>query len=177
MTPDIRDLGFLGIDPGLSGAFGFVVGGKAFAWDVPTYKVKVAKGLRTRLDEDALQRLVYRIARMSPERALLELVGGMRDDDGSRHMAFTFGFSAGQIRQAIVAAGIPRDGVQASVWKLRMGLRGQTKDASRALASQLFPSSAHLFARKKDDGRAEAVLLAEYARRTYLGGLLNASTD
>jgi hypothetical protein len=39
------------------------------------------------------------------------------------------------------------------------------KDSSRLAAMRLFPAMSEQLARKKDDGRAEAILLAEYARR------------
>ena len=45
-----------------------------------------------------------------------------------------------------------------------MGLAsGSDKNASIVLASRLFPSAS--LARKKDDGRAEALLIAEWAHR------------
>ena len=40
---------------------------------------------------------------------------------------------------------------------------GATKDVSRARALALFPALAEQLARKKDDGRAEALLLADGA--------------
>lgn len=46
----------------------------------------------------------------------------------------------------------------------------QDKGASRVRAQQLFPNAAAQFAMVKDDGKAEAVLLAEYGRRTQNGG-------
>ena len=56
-------------------------------------------------------------------------------------------------------------------WKKMMlrdvGEKG--KDASRWKACQLFPDAAPLLQRKKDDGRAEALLIAEWCRRTRLG--------
>jgi crossover junction endodeoxyribonuclease RuvC len=50
------------------------------------------------------------------------------------------------------------------VWKKAYGIPGgrENKDMARQKASMLFPKYAHLWARKKDDGRAEAVLLAHY---------------
>jgi hypothetical protein len=41
------------------------------------------------------------------------------------------------------------------------------KDNSRVKAMELFPALTDDLARVKDDGRAEAVLLAEYGRRLY----------
>ena len=54
--------------------------------------------------------------------------------------------------------------VTPQTWKKVYGLKGgkENKDMSRQKASQLFPTYANLWARKKDDGRAEAVLLAHY---------------
>jgi hypothetical protein len=45
----------------------------------------------------------------------------------------------------------------------RHGPREGRGPVSRGL---LFPAVAKLFARKQDDGRAEALLIAEYGRRT-----------
>ena len=55
--------------------------------------------------------------------------------------------------------------VSPSKWKTDMGLRGKGKEASLKLARQLFPEAIPELARKKDDGRAEALLLAEWARK------------
>ena len=43
-----------------------------------------------------------------------------------------------------------------------MGLRGKPKAASRGMATELFPHIADQFRRVKDDGRAEAALIARY---------------
>lgn len=53
-------------------------------------------------------------------------------------------------------------------WKRALGLSGQPKDASRKLACDIWPSSAHLFARKKDVDRAEACLIAHYGLKVVL---------
>ncbi len=43
--------------------------------------------------------------------------------------------------------------------------RRQVKDKSRALACRYWPDSAKLFSRAKDDGRAEAALIASIGQR------------
>lgn len=43
---------------------------------------------------------------------------------------------------------------------------GKDKDAARALAIELWPAQAQLFARKKDQGRADAALIALHHART-----------
>jgi crossover junction endodeoxyribonuclease RuvC len=54
-------------------------------------------------------------------------------------------------------------------WKKQFGLIGQDKNASRATAARMFPAMAHAFARVKDDGLAEAMLLAYFGMREELG--------
>ena len=80
---------------------------------------------------------------------------------------FEFGFAAGALQQAVASAGLPMVLIPAATWKAGYGLRGgrENKDMSRQKASQLFPGHVHLWARKKDDGRAEAVLLAHYGSK------------
>lgn len=46
------------------------------------------------------------------------------------------------------------------MWKRRFGLIGQDKDAARLLAIQRFPATAFQLQRKKDNGRADALLIA-----------------
>ena len=83
--------------------------------------------------------------------------------------AFAFGFYTGIVHGVLAAVGIPILKVAPSQWKPAMGLRcgrdekpADTKDRARALAQQMFPDVAKSFARKKDDGRAEAALIAAY---------------
>ena len=54
-------------------------------------------------------------------------------------------------------------------WKKQFGLIGQDKNASRATAARMFPALAGAFARVKDDGLAEAMLLAYYGMREEMG--------
>lgn len=91
--------------------------------------------------------------------------------------AFNFGLSTGIVHGVLAANGIPFVLVAPQVWKVKMGLQrspdepaSATKDRARALASKLFPNLADQFKRKKDDGRAEALLLAVYYHHTLTGG-------
>ena len=54
-------------------------------------------------------------------------------------------------------------------WKNEFGLLRQDKNASRATAARMFPALAGAFARVKDDGLAEAMLLAYYGMRQEMG--------
>jgi hypothetical protein len=70
----------------------------------------------------------------------------------------------GELKACLFFAGIPTNEVPPAAWKKHFGL-STDKDASRAYASSVFPDQAHLWARKKDDGRAEAALIAYYGWR------------
>ncbi len=62
---------------------------------------------------------------------------------------------------------LPIEFVSPRVWKKRMGLTTADKETSRAMAIRMFPLLAKELARKGDDGRAEALLIAEYGRRIW----------
>jgi len=75
--------------------------------------------------------------------------------------AFAFGRSRGVIEGVLAAAGLPCKFLTPPAWKRAVGLApGRDKDASRAEAIRRWPARADLFARKKDDGKAEACLIA-----------------
>jgi crossover junction endodeoxyribonuclease RuvC len=92
--------------------------------------------------------------------AFIEFVGA-RPGEGAVG-AFAFGRSRGVIEGVLGAAGIPATHIAPSAWKRAIGIKpGQegAKDAARAEAIRRFPAQAQLFARVKDDGRAEAALI------------------
>ena len=70
----------------------------------------------------------------------------------------------GILKGALMWRDIPFTEVQPSKWKPAMGL-SKDKNASREKASQMFPDDAEQFKRGKDDGRAEAALLAWWGIR------------
>ncbi len=81
---------------------------------------------------------------------------------------FMFGRSFGIAEGLAQAGGYPLYYLRPRQWKKIMGLPvGATKDDSRALAMQLWPAWKDSFKRKRDDGRAEALLIAEAARREF----------
>lgn len=156
-------MNILGCDPGAGGALALVNGDDVIAIsDMPTHEIK---GKR-RLDLYQLARLVMQWdMNHGIGHAVVEKVGAMPGQ--SPNGMFSFGFSAGALQMAIVAVGIPMTLVVPQVWKKTFGIPGgrENKDMARQKASQLFPKFAHHWARKKDDGRAEAVLLAHYGAK------------
>lgn len=82
---------------------------------------------------------------------------------------FNFGFNKGWIVGLLYAYGIPTQLVSPQKWKRAFGLDND-KQKSIECAMRLYPN-ANLYAtprcKKMHDGIAEALLMAEYAKRQY----------
>jgi len=110
------------------------------------------------------------LQRHSPDHAFLELVTAMPSIPGAdgvrRGMgaagAFRFGGFFYALKAVIACCNIPYTMVTPQSWKKQFGLKGGDKEPSRKRALQLFPDQATMLARKKDQNRAEAMLLAKY---------------
>lgn len=70
----------------------------------------------------------------------------------------------GALKATLLFCGIPTREVRPKEWKAALNL-GSDKAASRQMASMLFPDDTGQWARAKDDGRAEAALIAWYGRK------------
>lgn len=144
----------LACDPGLTGAIAFYF--PSAPDHVAVFDMPVVDG------EVEPASIIRRIRQMGPTIAIIERVGPMPRDGAVQ--AFRFGSAYAAAKVSVAAAGVPYHLVTPASWKrhFRIGGGKEGKEQSRALALQLFPASAELFARKKDDGRAEAALLARY---------------
>jgi hypothetical protein len=150
----------LGVDPGGSGALALVMDSHLReVVDMPIFLVKRGKSAKAELDT---HNLVALLAQWRPDVAYFEQVGGIPGQSASA--AFNFGRIAGSCEALVKASGARFVFVTPAVWKKAMGVTGD-KDEARSKATNLFPYAAESFRRVKDDGRAEAVLLAEYGRR------------
>jgi crossover junction endodeoxyribonuclease RuvC len=103
---------------------------------------------------------------------VLEKVGGMTGQSASA--AFTFGYGAGIVEGVLAAMRLPIALVTPQAWKRSAGI-ATDKGAAREAAMRLWPAHASRFARVKDDGRAEAALIARHgwmsvAKATSAGG-------
>lgn len=77
---------------------------------------------------------------------------------------FNFGANYGGICTLLGGLRIRVEVVSPNRWKKAMGVTAD-KRSSRDLAAARWPEHAARFARVRDDGRAEAALIAEYGRR------------
>ena len=90
----------------------------------------------------------------------MEQVGAM-PGQGATSM-FNFGEGFGIVKEVLGALQIPVRMVTPQRWKRFAGLTGKDKDAARSLAIQLHPEAAEYLRRKKDVGRADAIMIARF---------------
>lgn len=141
----------LGVDPGASGAIAALELDGSLAWvhDMPHHDGIVAPALVADLFHGT----------GSFDAAWVEDVHSMPKQGVSS--SFKFGRAHGTVLGVLGALRIPIHLVSPARWKKAMGL-SRDKGASRRRAIELWPDHAQAFARVKDDGRAEAALIASY---------------
>ena len=160
---------YLGIDPGISGAIAIISEtGKQAVFDFE--------------DEAVIQKLkdVDIQSWMIKATALVELVHA-HPKQGVKS-TFAFGKNFGQWIGRLEALSIPFNFIDPRRWqnvmfgstpKQYMVRKGKkvmdTKSMSLTTARQMFPAMSARLMRKKDNGRADALLIAEYCRWTDLG--------
>lgn len=158
---------FLGLDPGASGGIAAITadGALLFAEPMPATDRDVLDLLAEANREHAARAVIERV-HASPQMGVVS--------------AFTFGRGVGALHMALTAAGIPYDVVTPHIWQVAMGcaphraragstaLKGgfarRDKNAAKARAQVLFPGV------RVTHALADALLLAEYARRTGTPG-------
>ena len=169
----------IGIDPGKGGAIAFYENEAWRTVDCPlietkrtTRKNKTTGKVTTTIKNESSPVLMAALLREISEAATstssrlvvhIEKVGAM-PGQGVTSM-FSFGRNFGQWEGVIAAYGCEVHYVTPQRWKKAM-LAGQPKgkETSRMRALQLFPYLAHELKRKKDNGRAEALLIGEHGR-------------
>ena len=154
---------FAGIDPGANGALVLLnEGGDANILDVP----KVGKDVDMRLWAKDWTEALNFIG--EGDHIFIEQVGAM-PGQGVTSM-FNFGEKFGFVQALAFSTNAAVTFMRPQEWKKLVGIpSGSEKGASRLRASQLFPQHSDNWARVKDDGRAEAVLIA-YAGMLKLRG-------
>jgi crossover junction endodeoxyribonuclease RuvC len=90
--------------------------------------------------------------------AWMERVGPSTGSSSS----FYFGRGVGALEGFLGARSILIGYVTPATWQKGVGIGAANKDASRVLAGELYPAFSGQFARVKDDGRAEAVLIGHH---------------
>lgn len=156
---------YLGCDPGLSGALCIYDSTKNTVdiFSTPTVNVVIAGKKKRRLNYQALTDWLE-LRRDGIVRAVVEEVWAGKGQGVSS--MFAFGEVYGALKMAVAACAIEILLVTPVVWKSRLGLLRQDKNASRTLATKLAPHAADQWRLVGDDGKAEAFLLAYYGAYT-----------
>ncbi|CAM6082753.1 unnamed protein product [Calypogeia fissa] len=158
----------VGIDPDLSGAIAVLKSQNnctiAEVIDVPCITMAVNKKLRRRHDYQSIAAIVRQL--QAPQGSIAYVERAMPFPKDGKQGWYITGYGYGVWLGILAAAGFTVVPVQARVWKTAMGLCGKefTKDDSRALASSMFPLLSAQLRRKKDHGRAEALLIAAFGK-------------
>lgn len=163
----------LGVDPGISGAFGLLeASGKYIdCFDMPTV-LQNASSSRQMVNQYELAKVLRVVVMDAPDSivAVVENVNAMPKQGVSS--SFAFGKSFGMILGVIGALGVSIELVSPQRWKKEFGLkqkkspdgtednRPQVQDQARSIAQRLFPAAP--LGLKKHHARAEALLIAKW---------------
>jgi len=157
----------IGIDPGITGAVAAIDAGNVVAiWDAPTIEIRVGKKTKNDYMPSEMAAIFSR-NELEIAHVFIEKVGAM-PGQGVVSM-FGFGNGFGSWLGILAALKLPYTLVTPQAWKKEIMRGMRDKDAARLRAQQLFPALTEKLSRKKDIGRADAVLIAEYGRRQLSG--------
>jgi hypothetical protein len=146
----------VGIDPGLTGAVAVLApdGTLEALYDVPTLSLKTTRGRKQEYDIPGMVQLLRPYVG-SQVHIIVETAQAM-PGQGVRS-TFGTGVGYGVWLGILAALALPYTSVRPGTWKKALTL-GKDKEQARARAIQLFPQAD--LRRKRDHGRAEALLLA-----------------
>ena len=149
-----------GIDPGINGALAafHVEEGHLDIHDMPIMEVRGKKTVSPQLVKNILSEHHGPVC--------IERVGAMPGQGVSS--MFNFGKGYGILLGVVAGLDMPIVEVAPPTWTKSLKVP-QGKDGHRARACELLPAYSQMFARKKDDGRADAALLAFYGVTHDLG--------
>jgi crossover junction endodeoxyribonuclease RuvC len=157
----------LGVDPRPSGAIAFYFTGYPTTVSVEDFPIA-----DNQVDGATL---AARIEIMRTDLAVIQRANPTPSGAGS---TFRFGEATGIVVGVLAALKIPIVFVCPGRWKKHFGGRADAEKA-RAWALQLWPDRSELFARKKDQARAAAALIARWGAETTIaaGGETGARID
>ena len=157
----------IGIDPGVSGSICFFKDGKIL--DVIEMPI-MNEGKKNKKQVNGAQiynEIKKRIDNFSETniRVVIEHVTAM-PGQGVTSM-FNFGQSFGILKGICSAMQLPMFFVRPTKWKKYFNLINSEKDASRTRAIEIFPYFSSQLSKKKDNNKADAILIASFFYETY----------
>lgn len=164
---------FVGIDPGLDGAVAAIdaAGNIVTCQDTPTATIRSNNKNRRRYLPGQMANILSNLTKIDHCKIKvvgLEFVRAMPGQGVSS--MFCMGQGVGMWEGIIAALRLPTEQITPQRWKkaIMTGAVGEGKEASILRAQQLFPNCGDLLNRKKDHGRADALLIAEYLRKNSI---------
>ena len=157
----------IGIDPGISGAICFFENGKILdVIEMPTMN-EGKKNKRQVNGAQIYNEIFKRINKNHDKdiRVVVEQVSAM-PGQGVTSM-FNFGQSFGILKGIFSAMHLPVYYVRPAKWKKYFNLINSEKDASRTRAIEIFPYFSSQLSKKKDNNKADAILIASFFFETY----------
>ena len=157
----------IGIDPGISGSICFFEDGKILdVLEMPTM-TDGKKNKRQVNGSQIYNEIKKKIDVVSEEdiRVVIEHVTAM-PGQGVTSM-FNFGQSFGILKGICSAMRLPMYFVRPAKWKKYFNLINSEKDASRTRAIEIFPYFSSQLSKRKDNNKADAILIASFFYETY----------
>ncbi len=143
----------VGVDPGMTGALAVITDGHL----ISVIDMPINEG---RADGAELSEILEAVVMKAETYIFVEDTQPMPKNGSIA--SFKLGLNTGIVLGVIQSMSLPLRRVRPSDWKRGQGLIGKTKSASRGLASELYPDFANQFRLVKNDGRAEAALIARH---------------
>ncbi|MCL2625008.1 MAG: hypothetical protein FWD31_15200 [Planctomycetaceae bacterium] len=161
---------YIGIDPGKHGAVAVLhPDHSGFVWDFELKKVSNNSRCETRLDGLAFRKMISQVRGV----VVLEKTHGYGTK--KKMDVFSMGETRGVILGILDGCRIPVIEVTPQQWKKHFGLQQDKvvsdrdrKEAGRQLALRLLPQFKEHLSRKRDHDRADALLIALYAKEKGL---------
>lgn len=182
---------WIGVDPGLDGALCAIMpDGTLNIKDMPTIEEQGSRRVIRHVQGLEVRRWLDTLVQKGRLFAGVEKVGAMpKQDPGG---AFTFGKGVGKVVGILESEMVAYEEITPQEWQKailgasraapgkgkkmtdaqKTAAKKARKSSSRLKAQQLWPGQAEMFSRVKDDGRAEAALIAEHIRRKLTGQTL-----
>jgi crossover junction endodeoxyribonuclease RuvC len=156
----------IGIDPGISGSICFFQDGKIMdVVEMPTM-IEGKKNKKQVNGSQIFNEIVERIRNIDKKdiKVVIEQVSAM-PGQGVTSM-FNFGQSYGILKGICSAMQLSMYFVRPAKWKKYFNLINSEKDASRTRAIEIFPYYSTQLSRKKDNNKADAILIASFYYET-----------
>ena len=157
----------IGIDPGISGSICFFQDGKILeVIEMPT--MTDGKKNKRQVNGSQIFNEILKMIKKNENqdiRVVIEQVSAM-PGQGVTSM-FNFGQSFGILKGICSAMQLPVYFVRPAKWKKYFNLINSEKDASRTRAIEIFPYFSAQLSKKKDNNKADAILIASFFYETY----------